>query len=287
MSGSISTNSKIVALLSDFGGRDAYAGIMKGVILALDPAIRIVDLTHEIDPQDILSGAYVLYTAWDHFPRGSVFCAVVDPGVGSGRGTLYGEVAGRHLVAPDNGLISMLMRFHPDSPVFSLRVDSILELLRDRHRGSGSIGENVPSTSNTFHGRDLFAPAAALCALGSADRIRGPVIEPVLLPQVTPEHGPGAVTGRVLHVDRFGNCITSVHTSDIAVLGATPQNGLVVQAADLQFERIRGIYAEAVVGAPLCVIGSSGFLEIAVRQGSARERFGIAPGRQVTVKIRR
>ena len=94
-----SINSKIVVLLSDFGCRDGYAGIMKGVILSLDPGIRIVDLTHEIEPHDIPSGAYVLYTAWNHFPRGSVFCAVVDPGVGSRRGALFAEISERCLIA--------------------------------------------------------------------------------------------------------------------------------------------------------------------------------------------
>ena len=130
-------NSKIVVLLSDFGSRDGYVGIMKGVILSQDPGIRIVDLTHEIEPQNILSGAYVLYTAWNYFPRGSVFCAVIDPGVGSRRGSLLAAVNGRYLIAPDNGLVSLLLRMFPDNRVHALRLESIFELERDEHFASG------------------------------------------------------------------------------------------------------------------------------------------------------
>jgi len=274
MSTSDSTNSKIVALLSDFGCRDAYVGIMKGVILSLDPGIRIVDLTHEIEPQDILSGAYVLYTAWNHFPRGSVFCAVVDPGVGSRRGTLLANINQRYLIAPDNGLISLLVRMIPDSRAYALR--------RDEHFASSLSADGGSSPSSTFHGRDLFAPAAALCAMGFTDRIRGRAIEPVLLPGVIPEHGPNSVAGKILHIDRFGNCISSVHSTDVAGLRSQHEGKFRVQAGAFRENRLCRTYADVPVGAPLCLIGSSGFLEVAVREGSAAERFEITPGQPLT-----
>jgi S-adenosylmethionine hydrolase len=278
-----SINSKIVVLLSDFGCRDGYAGIMKGVILSLDPGIRIVDLTHEIEPHDIPSGAYVLYTAWNHFPRGSVFCAVVDPGVGSRRGALFAEISERYLIAPDNGLISLLVRMIADRRVYALRLDSILELEKDELFASGRFPDGGSTLGSTFHGRDLFAPAAALCASGYAGRVRGQAIEPVLLPDVLPEHSLNSVTGRILHVDRFGNCISSVHSTDLACIRSQYEGGIRVQAGEFFERRIRRTYADVPVGAPLCLIGSSGFLEIAVREGSAAERFGITPGQSLTV----
>jgi S-adenosylmethionine hydrolase len=278
-----SINSKIVVLLSDFGCRDGYAGIMKGVILSLDPGIRIVDLTHEIEPQNILSGAYVLYTAWNHFPRGSVFCAVVDPGVGSRRGSLFAEIGERYLIAPDNGLISLLVRMIADRRVYALRLDSILELEKDERFASGRFPDGGSTPSGTFHGRDLFAPAAALCASGYAGRVCGQAIEPVLLPDVLPEHSPNSVTGRILHVDRFGNCISSVHSTDLACIRSQYEGRIRVQAGEFCENRIRRTYADVPACDPLCLIGSSGFLEIAVREGSAAERFGITPGQSLTV----
>ena len=268
-------NGKIVVLLTDFGFQDAYAGIMKGVILCRDPAIRIVDLTHGIAAHDILSGSYVLYTAWEFFPRGSTFCAVVDPGVGSDRGALVAEIEGRYLVAPDNGLISLLARMFTVRSAHRLEIDPPPET---RRPGSGG---------PTFDGRDLFAPAAALCAAGGVSRIRGRRIRPVLLPEVVPERAGGSVTGRILHIDRFGNCISSIHGSDLDALRLRRRGkgGAEVRAGKFQGKRILPTYAEAEIGAALCLFGSSGFLEIAVREGSAAQRFGLSRGEPVTVTV--
>jgi S-adenosylmethionine hydrolase len=288
VSGSSSTNGrtgKIVALLSDFGGRDGYAGIMKGVILSRDPHIRIVDLTHEIDPHNILSGAYVLYSAWDYLPRGSVFCAVVDPGVGSGRATLLGEFNDRTLIAPDNGLISLLVRMIPDGRSYALQEDSVLELTGNASSVQGR-SVKAATASNTFHGRDLFAPAAALCAAGFSSRIRGRAVEPVVLPEAMPEHRPGAVTGTILHIDRFGNCISSVHGTDLAAVGSNRGSPLHIHCGRFNANRICRTYADVPVGNPLCLLGSSAFLEIAVREASAAERFGVSQGQSLTVSAR-
>jgi S-adenosylmethionine hydrolase len=283
MGTSSSINSKIVVLLSDFGCRDGYVGIMKGVILSLDPEIRIVDLTHEIEPQNILSGAYVLYTAWDYFPRGSAFCAVIDPGVGSRRGSLFAAINGRYLIAPDNGLVSLLLRMFPDNRFYDLRLDSILELERGERFAPGRFPDRESPPSSTFHGRDLFAPAAALCATGSADRIHGAPVRPLLLPDVIPEHSPRTVTGKILHIDRFGNCISSLHSTDLADISSQHDGKIRVQAGKFSENRICRTYADVPIGAPLCLIGSSGFLEVAVREGSAAERFGITPGQPLSV----
>jgi S-adenosylmethionine hydrolase len=273
-------NSRIVALLTDFGGKDAYVGVMKAIILSRDPSIRIVDLTHEIEPQDLLSASYLLYSAWDYFPSGSVFCAVVDPGVGSERGTLLAEIQGKYLIAPDNGLISLLLRMYPDGLACSLRIAGLSE-----HDAATSATEPRPTRqlpSSTFHGRDLFAPAAALCAIGHEEQLRGRRIQPVVLPEVTAEHVADAVHGHVLHIDRFGNCITSVHRRDIEMLEAK-HGRIAVQAGAFHDERVRITYADVSVGVALCLVGSSGFLEISVREGSAVKRYEFFSGQSVTL----
>lgn len=266
-------NSKIVALLTDFGYKDAYVGVMKAVIASRDPEIRIIDLSHGIEAHNLLSAAYILYSAWEHFPRGSVFCVVVDPGVGSDRGTLLAEFSGRWLIAPDNGLISLLVRMIPDGRVNALRTDSI------------EVGKEAPS--NTFHGRDLFAPAAVRCAQGAVGQIRGGRIEPVLLPSVNPQLVHNSAAGVILHVDRFGNCISSIHRSDLQTLetGCGGSTTLTVQADTFRSIGLHRSYAEVSVGTVLCLIGSSGFLEIAVREGSAAERFKLHTGQSLKVTI--
>jgi len=275
-------NSKIVALLTDFGGKDAYVGVMKAIILSRDPSIRIVDLTHEIEPQNLLSASYLLYTAWDYFPSGSVFCAVVDPGVGSERGTLLAEIQGRYLIAPDNGLISLLLRMYPDGLVHSLRIAGLGEPETDAVPSTTEPPPTRPPPSSTFHGRDLFAPAAALCAAGRGEQLRGRRIQPVVLPDVIPEHVTGAVHGQILHIDRFGNSICSVHRRDIEMLEANHRR-IVVQAGTFHDEALRTTYADVQVGAALCLVGSSGFLEIAVREGSAAKRYRFSSGQSVTL----
>ncbi|UCF96750.1 MAG: SAM-dependent chlorinase/fluorinase [Spirochaetaceae bacterium] len=278
-------NSRIVALLTDFGCRDGYTGIMKGVILSQDPGIRIIDLTHDIDPHDLISGAYILYTAWDHFPQGTAFCAVVDPGVGSDRGALLAEINDRYLIAPDNGLISLLIRMIPSTAAYALRTDAILEVQSGARSASWTTLAQRPSLSRTFHGRDLFAPAAALCATGDSQRIRGNPIQPVLLPAVVPEQYHRGLRGQILHVDRFGNCISSLHRTDLDKVRGNQgrDGGITIQAGSFQEHIIRKTYAEVAIGAPLCLIGSSGFLEIAIREGSAAKIFGFTPGQSLTV----
>jgi S-adenosylmethionine hydrolase len=265
-----------VVLLTDFGTRDAYVGVMKGVILSRHPGLPVVDLGHDIDPHSILSGAYLLCAAWDYFPAGSAFCAVVDPGVGSSRGTLLAEQGGRYLIAPDNGLPSLLARMHPRLEVYTLDTAAVLSL----HPPPEGV-----RLSHTFHGRDLFAPAAALCAAGQAGSIRGAALRPQLLPEAFVQHvGPAGrlLRGTVLHVDRFGNCVTSVHRSDLEPL----QGLLLVEAGAVRLRGLSRTYAEVARGEPLALVGSFGFLEISLREDSAARALGLKTGDPVTVRSR-
>jgi hypothetical protein len=263
----------IVVLLSDFGLRDGYAGLLRGVLLGIDPALQVVDLSHEVEPYAVLSAAYLLHTAWDHFPEGSVFCAVVDPGVGSARGTCLALCQGRVLIGPDNGLVSLLARLRGGLEAYALD----LAALPAREASAIAL---APAVSATFHGRDLFAPAAALAAAFGPQRVQGGCIEPVLLSEVYPLHDGGNLRGRVLHIDRFGNCISCLHATDLQDLDPH-RLGLRLRAA-----RVRGLkrtYSEVPPGRTVALLGSSGFLELALREGSAAHRYGVRVGDPVIV----
>jgi len=296
----------IVALLTDFGTRDAYVGVMKAVILSRFPALRLVDLGHELPPHSILSAAYVVYSAWDYFPAGSALCAVVDPGVGGPRGALLAEEGGRWLVAPDNGVISLLARMKPGLAAFTLDTAAVLR------RFPPPAGRPV---STTFHGRDLFAPGAALCAAGEAARIRGPRLSPVLLPEVHPRvarrNGEPRLEGRIIHVDRFGNCVTSIHRSDLEgsfappaaepagsglagmdwdTVGCTGSDawrftaaGISITAGTLSVQGLCRSYSDAGPGQPLALFGSTDFLELSLRESDAARRFDLSTGDPVWV----
>jgi S-adenosylmethionine hydrolase len=266
----------IVVLLSDFGLRDGYAGVLRGVILGIDPDLRVVDLCHEVQPFAVLSGAYILYSAWDYFPEGSVFCAVVDPGVGSARGTCLAQCHGRVLIGPDNGLVSLLARLYEDFRAYALDPGALPALPALPAQASAPVLASAPAlVSATFHGRDLFAPAAALAASSGPQRVQGPSIEPVLLSEAQPIKEGKRLKGRVLHIDRFGNCISSIHATDLESLDPK-RFRLRVRAA-----RVRGLkrtYSDAPRGGSLALLGSSGFLELALREGSAAGKYGIRAG---------
>jgi S-adenosylmethionine hydrolase len=281
----------VVVLLSDFGLRDGYAGVLRGIILGIDPAIEVVDLSHEVQPFAVLSAAYILHSAWDYFPEGSVFCAVVDPGVGSSRGTCLAQCQGRVLIGPDNGLVSLLARLRGGLEAYALDLAALSAGASATALPAGaasaialapadSATALAPAGSATFHGRDLFAPAAALAASAGPRRVRGPAIEPVLLPEVQPLRAETTLKGRVLHIDRFGNCITCLHASD---LGDLDPNRLRLR---LRAARVRGLkrtYSDVPRGRGLALLGSSGFLELALREGSAARRYGIQVGDAVIV----
>jgi S-adenosylmethionine hydrolase len=254
MSAPANLNPACIALLTDFGNGE-YAGIMRGVLAGLAPSATVIDLSHQVAPQAVLSAAYVLFSAWDYFPRGTVFCAVVDPGVGSRRGLLFAESGGRSLVAPDNGIVSLLARFKADLRCSRLRPPP---------------EPGVPSgISATFHGRDIFAPAAALAARGASNRLRGEAIEPILDAQALPEasRSPGRKTGRILHIDRFGNCVSALHRLDLKECGDPQQ--ISVSAGPFRTSGLKSHYAQVENGQALAYLGSAGFLEIAVREGHA------------------
>jgi len=240
----------VITLLTDFGVEDAYVGTMKGVILSINPRVQIVDICHEIAPQDIFEGAYVLWTSYRYFPKGTIHVAVVDPGVGGARSAICASVNGHIFVAPDNGLLSFV--------VSEAEPDEIVRITRRKYL--------LPRISRTFHGRDIFAPAAAHISTGlpigrlgaSAQRLK---TFPVPKPRRTKK---GEIEGEVIHIDRFGNLVTNI-VEDMLPARKEP----IVRIGRRRIIGISNSYEEVASGALLAIVGSAGLLEISVNGGSA------------------
>lgn len=244
-----------ITLLTDFGTADGYVGEMKGVLLSLAPQAALVDISHDVAPQDVEAARLTVARFWRRFPAGTVHLVVVDPGVGSSREAIAVASDGRYLVGPDNGVLS------PSLLVAGARVVKL----------------RVPAgAAPTFHGRDVFAPAAAMLAMGTPlDALGPPLEEPVV--RRTPEarrRADGAIVGEVIAVDRFGNLITNL----VAPRGGT------VEVDGQMVGPLGRTYAEVPTGSLVALVGSSGLVEIAVRDGSAAERISVARGVPVVLR---
>lgn len=278
--------SGVIALLTDFGTIDTYVGVMKGVMLDIAPDVRLVDLTHAVQPQNIRQAAFALLNAYRYFPTGTIFLVVVDPGVGSVRRPIAVQSGGFTFVAPDNGVLSYVLR-ELDSPR-----QQAVELTSPLRRLSG--------TSSTFHGRDIFAPAAAHLAAGvPLDQFGAVVDQPVFLPLPSLIVKSRHIVGEVLHIDHFGTAVTSIgilrwESPDHLSMRerfrpkATQKidaHSTVVSVGDQCLSPVHKTYAEVAAGEALALVGSSGYLELSVNQGSFAERAGVQIGNFVTVAI--
>ena len=249
----------IVALLTDFGTVDPFVGVMKGVILSVHPRCRLVDISHQIPPGDVREAAYALRSTLDYFPTGTVFLCVVDPGVGSSRRAIAAEGGGRLFVAPDNGLLTLAGPFRK---VVEIKNSDLF----------------LRPVSRTFHGRDIFAPAAAHLSRGAPlSRLGSPVLGLHLLPMPSVTRKGREVRGEVTRIDRFGNLITNLHPSDLP-----GKADLVIRVGRRRIPGLSGSYSEVGEGSLLAIIGSEGFLEVAVRMGSAASTLGARVGQRVT-----
>ncbi len=273
-----------IALLTDFGTSDPYVGVMKGVMLGLCPGATFVDLTHEIAPQNVRQAAFALWTAYRYFPPKAVFLVVVDPGVGSTRRAIAVEAAQGRFVGPDNGVFGDVL-----AEIGSWRAVAL------------DPGKIAPAgASFTFHGRDLFAPAAARLAAGTALESLGAPLETLVAPPAPVFIiEPGALTGEVIYVDHFGNVVTSLGQfawqedgglrlsprlqPGVAPL-PVPAHGLTITIGPHVYTRIAPTYACSAPGESLALINSAGMLEIAVNQGHAARQLELAPGIPVSVR---
>lgn len=259
----------IIALLTDFGTRDAYAGVMKGVILEICPDVTLVDLTHDVPAHDVRHGARTLATCVPYYPAGTIFVAVVDPGVGSPRRAIAADTGPHRFVAPDNGVLSAVFEASP--------AKAIVEITAAEFRR--------PTVSRTFEGRDRFAPAAAHLARGVALAALGPPVrDPVRLDWPAPVSSPGAIEGVVDHVDHFGNLVTNIPRD--LVEKRLADGAVDITLAGHPAGRLVRTYAEAAAGEACALIGSTDHLEIAVNGGRAATHFAAGAGTPVAVRQR-
>jgi S-adenosyl-L-methionine hydrolase (adenosine-forming) len=259
----VKSHRSIITLTTDFGLRDPFAGIMKGVIAGINPDALVIDLSHAVAPQNIREAAFILAISAPYFPKGTVHAVVVDPGVGGGRRAIAMRAGECNLVGPDNGVLSWA--FQDAGPA------AIRQITRSEYIG--------PAVSATFHGRDFFAPAAAHLSAGVPIEALGPEVkDPVLVPFPHPEVDDSEIRGEVLYIDGFGNLITNIRATDAHRMRE-------IALGDARIGRICNSYNEGQEGEVIVLAGSTGFLEIAVNLGSAMQKLGARVGDRVRVLL--
>jgi S-adenosylmethionine hydrolase len=254
----------LITLTSDFGLADSYVAQMKGVILSINPSSMIVDITHDISKFNIQTGAFMLASAAPCFPKGTIHVAVVDPGVGTKRRALIIKTKQGYFIGPDNGLLILAAERQGIIAIYELTNPKFM----------------LSEISGTFHGRDVFAPAAAYTEKGVKPSRFGPrVDEPVRPEFVQVKHEKDSILCRVLHVDSFGNIITNLKKADI------PSENLSIKIQDAPLKlKLKKTYGETKPKDTMALIGSHGFLEIAINRGNAAEKYKAKMGAEITVK---
>ena len=257
----------VITLTTDFGMRDPYVAEMKAVILSISPNAKIVDITHEIEKFNIRTGAFVLASASQYFPKNTIHVVVVDPGVGTQRQPILIQTKHGYLIGPDNGVLVLAARKE--------KIERIHKITNPRLM--------MPKISNTFHGRDIFAPAAAHLAKGTSPAKFGPEIHKVAMPEfakITKRRN--TLIGEVLHVDNFGNIITNFGKKELELMGMKETANTKLKNTRLKLKLCKA-YAEVELQKPLAIVGSHNFLEISINQGNAAEVLKIRSGDNVTL----
>ena len=265
----------VIALLTDFGLADGDVGVMKGVIAGITPEINIIDITHDVDPQNISSGAWILASAYRYFPKNTVFVCVVDPGVGSSRRAIAIDAGDWFFVGPDNGLFSYVLA--------EQNIQAVVVLSNPAYQ--------LPQVSATFHGRDIFAPAGAYLARGITLFELGPQIDAATLQRIDigpPERKGTQIDAHIIHVDRFGNLITSIPLTLVPELFSVQTAGqamrILFPSRDIVVNKRRRFFAEGPDdGEPFIYGDSSGYVSIAVRNGNAERVLGVGFGTPITL----
>ncbi|MEM6717156.1 MAG: SAM-dependent chlorinase/fluorinase [Cyanobacteria bacterium P01_C01_bin.147] len=265
----------IVTLLTDFGYRDGYVGVMKGVIAGICPAAQLIDLSHDIPPQNIAAARFTLMNAYPYFPDGTVHLVVVDPGVGTARRAIALQTPKGYLVGPDNGVLSGVFE--------QVEVSKAVELTEAKYWRS-------PQPSHTFHGRDIFAAAAAHLATGVDLTKLGKDVAPkslirIAIPQ--PKITADRIVGSIQHIDHFGNLVTTIPAAAIlpksGSANATRHWRMQIGAVEIP---VRQAYGDVETGQAIALVGSHGWVEIAVNGGSAQTRLRLAIGDTVQLMLR-
>jgi len=259
--------SRLITFTTDFGLSDHFVGTMKGVVAGIAPAARVIDISHDIANYNVTEAAFVIAEAWPYFPKRSIHVVVVDPGVGTSRRPILAEAGGHFFIGPDNGVLSTVL----DTLPHKVRVISNPKFMR-------------PNISRTFHGRDVFAPAAAHLAIGAKAAAFGKLISDYCRTEVaTPVPiSKDAWRGTVLKVDRFGNLITNFAAREFDGIKARPFE---MRAGAQRIHRLALTYAETGLGELAVIVGSSGYLEVAANQTSAASLLGCSPGAPVELDL--
>ena len=263
---------KVITLLTDFGLRDPYVGAMKGVILSICPDANIVDISHEIRKFDIRQGAYVLAASAPFFPKGTIHVGVVDPGVGTSRKAIIIETKKSFYIGPDNGLLTLA----------ALRegVKKVVQITNSKYM--------LPRVSRTFHGRDIFAPAAAYLANGVPIENFGPLLEEYeILSFSKPHVRKDQIEGEIIYVDGFGNIVTNIYSEILEKVGISEEDKIKVLLNDKlgKVLKICKAYNEVKKGEFLAIIGSGNFLEISINQGNAAKKLNVKEGTKIKIKL--
>jgi len=271
----------IITLTTDLGLTDAYVAAMKGVILGINPEAKLIDICHYIKPQDVYQAAFVLSTAYQFFPQKTIHIVVVDPGVGTERKAIILRTPLADFVAPDNGVLSYVILQSSHQPVTNNTSHQQIELEAELE----AIAITKPQfwrspVSPTFHGRDIFAPVAARLSLGSpptdfGERINSVTVLPLSHPRHTPD---GKLVGHILHIDSFGNLITNIRSDDLP----QKKQSITIEIGNQPIAGISHTYAEG--KGLLALIGSSGYLEISLKDGNAGDFLNAAIGDEVIIR---
>jgi S-adenosyl-L-methionine hydrolase (adenosine-forming) len=274
--------SSIITLTTDFGYDDAYVAAVKGAILSINPEANIIDISHSIKPQNILQAAFILSVAYRYFPKQTIHMAIVDPGVGSERQGIILKTPSSIFVAPDNGILSYIIDdlFSVESCTLTEQTHDLKEIVFKKGLEAAAITDPRfwrHPVSPTFHGRDIFAPVAAGLSLGISpyefgEKINSLHVLSIPKPSLDPE---GNLVGRVLHVDRFGNLITNIKSNDL------PEKDVMIEVAGYCIQGISNYYAQN--KGVMAIVGSSGYLEVSLREGSACDFLGTVVGDEIKV----
>jgi S-adenosylmethionine hydrolase len=260
---------QIVVLMTDFGLKSSYVAQMKGAMLSINPNLNIVDLTHGISPQNIKEAAFVIGGSYKFFPKNTIFVCVVDPEVGMLRKIILLKADGFYFIAPDNGLLTLVLEKEKEKEIFSLENDKYF----------------LEKISPTFHGRDIFAPVAAYLSLGTELNEFGPIMQDInkmkLKELIVTEK---EIQGEIIFMDRFGNAVTNIE-GDYLLEKNIDFTSLVIKFKGYYVIGISKSYSEKGIGELLALIGSNGYLEIAINKGSAEEECGIKVGDKVKLSI--
>ncbi len=256
---------KLITLTTDFGLTDSYVAEIKAVILSINPFVEIVDISHQIEKFNIRMGAYILASAAPYFPKGTIHVAVVDPSVGTKRKPILIETEKEFFLGPDNGVLVLAAEAHGVKHVYKIANPKYM----------------LPKVSTTFHGRDIFAPAAAYLSKGISPSAFGPEIHKIVKPQFAKIIKKGSkLVGEIIHVDSFGNIVTNFTAKELELLRIKDNLNIKIGETASMLKLCRA-YAEVEAKKPLAIIGSHDFMEISVNQGSAAEMFKVKPGDKV------